>query len=109
MSTSVRLRRNKSEMYPLVQDFERLGCKLSIFCEDHSVSEHVFKYWLGRYRSEHPSEPVRGLSVFQEILATDSRTVDGIPCFVRLRDARGVEVFFEQGVSASYLKSLLSW
>ena len=108
MTKSPRLRRNSAQMYAIVASYEQSGLSQSAFCTAHSLSLHVFRYWLSRYRSANRNESVLKSMGFKEILS-ESPDVGAPLGFVRIRDSRGMELEFECGVSASFLRSLLSW
>jgi hypothetical protein len=92
----------------MVACYEQSGLTQSAFCTEHSLSLHVFTYWLRRYRSDHRSVSAVVGAGFKEILAA-SPDLDMAHSFVRIRDNRGIELEFGAGVSAAFLRSLLSW
>ena len=50
--------RTQSEMFPLVESWHKSGLTQKQFSHQHGVSEHVFCYWISRYRKAHPGSAV---------------------------------------------------
>jgi transposase-like protein len=45
-----RLRRTKSEMFPLMAAYEKSDQSQAEFCQAHRLNVHVLNYWLDKYR-----------------------------------------------------------
>jgi transposase-like protein len=49
-----------TQMFPLVESWRKSGLTQKEFSQQHGVSEHVFYYWVSRYRNAQPVSPLPG-------------------------------------------------
>ncbi len=47
-----------AEMFPMVESWQKSGLTQKEFSQQHGVSEHVFYYWVSRYRNAQPVSPL---------------------------------------------------
>jgi len=97
-------RRDKIAMYALVCAYEKTGDRQSSFCRIHQIPEHIFGYWLRKYRLEHPQGDDIP-SGFREIKPEGSEA----GYFVCIRHREGHQITFGREVSSQYIRALLSW
>lgn len=50
ITSKKRLRRTKSEMFPLMAAYEKSDQSQAAFCQAHQLNVHVLNYWLDKYR-----------------------------------------------------------
>jgi transposase-like protein len=65
--------KTESEMFPLVESWLKSGLTQKEFGRQHGVSEHVFCYWVSRYRKVHPGGKTK-----------PARAAGREPAFIRL-------------------------
>lgn len=58
--------RTDQEMFPLVESWLESGLTQKQFSQQHGVSEHVFCYWVSRYRKGHPADKTKQQSAPQK-------------------------------------------
>jgi transposase-like protein len=116
-----------AEMFPLVESWQKSGLTQKEFSQQHGVSEHVFYYWVSRYRNAQPVSPLSKsgpvahtkpvadapkaaafirLSCPGEAVPPAARTVAEATTVVELPS--GVVVRFTGLVPVAYLKELLT-
>lgn len=44
--------KTKSEMYPIVEEFEQSGQTIQQYCVTHCLPKHILNYWLSKHRKE---------------------------------------------------------
>ncbi len=116
-----------AEMFPMVESWQKSGLTQKEFSQQHGVSEHVFYYWVSRYRNAQPVSPLAKkqpvahpkpvadtetaaafirLSSPVEAVAPAARTVADATTVVELPS--GVVLRFWGLVPVAYLKELLT-
>ncbi len=71
-----------TEMFPLVENWQKSGLTQKEFSQQHGVSEHVFCYWVSRYRKGQPISPLpnrQPVTKTQPVSAAETA-----PAFIRL-------------------------
>lgn len=116
-----------AEMFPMVESWQKSGLTQKEFSQQHGVSEHVFYYWVSRYRNAQSVSPLaKKQPVAHTKPAADTETATG---FIRLSSTleavspaartvaeattvvelpSGVVLRFWGLVPAAYLKELLT-
>ena len=114
-------------MFPLVESWQKSGVTQKEFSQQHGVSEHVFYYWVSRYRNAQPVSPLAKKQPFAhtkpvadtetaaafirlsppvEAVPPAARTVADATTVVKLPS--GVVLRFRGLVPVAYLKELLT-
>jgi transposase-like protein len=119
--------KTSAEMFPLVESWQKSGLTQKEFSQQHGVSEHVFYYWVSRYRNGQPVSPLaKKQPVAQTKPNADARTaatfirlsstVEAVPPAARgeaeattvVELPSGVVLRFRGLVPVAYLKELLT-
>jgi len=93
------------QMNKLIEEWRGSGQSQEQFSISKGLSAKTFGYWL---RKQRKAGAMSGGFVGVCLPAGKAVGVVG-GVFVRLRDASGMEISFEQEVSSVYLRSLLGW
>ena len=90
----------QQQMFGYIDQWQQSGLNQKAFCEQVNLSYHIFHYWYKRYRNRE-GEPVSSfikLAVLSPSICSAAE--------ILLPD--GKRILFHQGVSADYLKALIS-
>jgi transposase len=90
----------RQQMFVLIDQWQQSGLSQRAFCEQVNLSYHIFHYWYKRYRNKE-SKP---LSSFIKLAVSSPSICSAAE--ILLPD--GKRILFHQGVSADYLKALIS-
>ncbi len=90
----------KQQMFDHIDQWQQSGLTQKAFCEQVNLSYHIFHYWYKRYRNRE-GEPV---SSFIKLAVSSPSICSAAE--ILLPD--GKRILFHQGVSADYLKALIS-
>ena len=90
----------KQLMFAKIADWQQSGLTQKAFCQQNDIAYHVFHYYYGRFRIKEnaPASPFIKLQVAPGYISTHTELV--------LPD--GKRLLFHQGVSADFLKALIS-
>jgi hypothetical protein len=95
----------------MIEFWQHSSLNQKAYCEQHSIPYHVFHYWYKKYRDtplvaakEHRFVPLQVQSSVGA--AAGSVTTAGVYAEIVLPNGR--RLLFHQGVSADYLKVLIS-
>jgi hypothetical protein len=96
---------NRVDTFRLMEEFEK-NDKLSAkrFCEQHSMANNTFYYWLKRYRERHSETAVSKGFIPLVVKTTSSYSTSGSSCL--FAEVNGIRLY--QAVPAEYLKTLAS-
>ena len=96
---------NQEHAFGLMEEFEK-NDKLSakLFCEQHSMANNTFYYWLKRYRKRHAETTVSKGFIPLVIKTTSSYSTASSSCL--FAEVNGIRLY--QAVPAEYLKTLAS-
>ncbi len=89
----------KQQLFAKITQWQQSGLTQKAFCQQNDIAYHVFHYYYGRFRSKvnAPSSFIK-LQVAPDYVSTHTELV--------LPD--GKRLLFHQGVSADFLKALIS-
>jgi hypothetical protein len=90
----------KQQMFDHIDQWRQSGLSQKAFCEHVNLSYHIFHYWYKRYRNKE-SQPV---SSFVKLAVSSPSICSAAE--ILLPD--GKRILFHKGVSADYLKVLIS-
>ena len=95
--------RSASEMFPLIQAWERSDLSQKAFYNHHGIKAHVFWYWLRRYREEgHPApKESRGF------ISVEMEETPGKAVLAEVIYADGTRLVFKERVGIDLLRGLL--
>src|SRR3954468_1268306 len=99
----------QQQMFSMIECWQQSGLNQKTWCEQHSIRYHVFHYWYRKYKDVPLSDKQAGFIPLQlqPAAATPSITPPvGVHTELLLADGR--RLLFHQGVSADYLKALIS-
>lgn len=94
---------HREKMFSLIEAWQQSGLSQRAYCEQNAVRYSLFHYWYSRYRQGQPTaeEPGGFLSLNVQPSAPGAVVVELLP-------VDGKRIIFHQGVSAEYLKALIS-
>jgi len=102
MSTSSEARQT---MFSLIEKWQRGGLTKKQFCAQHNVALHSFYYWFKLYRRQNDLIPVLPSNRFVEIQSTPPVPIDAV---IEILLTSGHRIIFNQPVSASFIKEVIS-
>lgn len=90
-------------MFSLIEEQQRSGLTVKVFCGKQGITPHSFYYWMKKYRNRHPT------AVDKKSRFTRLQLPDEAPgtLFCEVVTATGGRLRFYQPVPAAYLQSLL--
>jgi hypothetical protein len=96
---------HREQMFELIGSWQKSGLSQSAYCNEKGIRYHVFHYWYRRYRKQHsPGAPAGFVSLNVQPFSLPA----GGSAAVELVLPDGKRLLFHQGVSAAYLKALIS-
>ena len=100
----------QQQMFSMIGCWQQSGLTQKSYCEQHSIRYHVFHYWYKKYRDTQLSDKQAGFIALQLKPASSTASITTLPATVHteLVLADGRRLIFHQGVSADYLKALIS-
>jgi hypothetical protein len=104
----------EQQMFTMITRWQQSGLTQKDYCEQHSIRYHVFHYWYKKYR-DMQSVPVAALKEhsFISLQVKHAAITDPIIPLAAAAHTEmilpdGRRLLFHQGVSADYLKALIS-
>ncbi len=96
----------RRSMFSLIRKFEVSQMSARAFYHQHQLAEHIFYYWLKKYKEDH--SPVENgflpVEVGSPVLSPANESNDG----VHILYPNGVSVTLDKSVSISRLKALIT-
>lgn len=90
-------------MFGLVEEQQKSGLTVKVFCQKHDIAPHTYYYWVKKYRNKHRMEANEKAAFTRLQLPGE---VSG-SLFCEIVTSSGGRLRFYQPVSATYLQSLL--
>ncbi len=90
----------QQQMFGYIDQWQQSGLNQKAFCEQVNLSYHIFHYWYKRYRNREGE----AASSFIKLAVSSPSICSAAE--ILLPD--GKRILFHQGVSADYLKALIS-
>lgn len=92
----------KKEMFDKISAWKQSGLTQQAFCNEHNIAYHVFHYYYRRFRIKENNESASFIK-----LRVGSDAVSAL-AHIELILPDGKRLLFHQGVSAEFLRSLIS-
>ena len=100
----------QQQMFSMIESWQQSSLNQKAWCEQHSISYHVFHYWYKKYKdiqlSENKKAGFIALQIQPSVAAASQIPSAGVHTELVLPDGR--RLLFHQPVSADYLKTLIS-
>ncbi len=93
----------REQMFKVIERWQQSGLTQNVFCAQQSIRYHVFHYWYKRYRERHADQPGNATSFVKLHIA---KPASGSA--VEIYFPGGIRLVFNEPVSSSYLKALVS-
>ena len=93
---------HREKMFSVIVSWQNSGLSQRAYCEQHSLRYSLFHYWYKLYRDKQTTPASQNRFVPLSIHASPAAAS------VELLLADGRRLVFHQGVSADYLKALIS-
>ena len=94
-------RRNESEMFPLVEQYQHSELRRAAFCELHSIPLSTLAYWVGKYRR------TKQKNEESNFIPLELDSVSGTGYQIEVQTRKGNVIRFRQLVPIDYLSRLL--
>jgi hypothetical protein len=94
--------RTAEEMFPVVEDWLESGLTQKEYSSQHQLAKHILPYWVGRYRTTHPSSAEKNSS-FIRLSTPSAPSVDDMEVVL----PTGVVIRFSSTIPIAYLAQLL--
>lgn len=93
------------EMFALIRKYENSNISARAFYRQHNLAEHIFYYWLRKYKAAH-SQGEKGflpVEIGPPVLPSSNET----RCDIQIHYPNGVQVTLDRSVSISRIKALI--
>jgi hypothetical protein len=102
----------QQQMFSMIACWQQSGLGQKTYCEQYSIRYHVFHYWYKKYKDSQLSASAIKEPGFIALQLKPAATPSIIPpaagVHTELLLPDGRRLLFHQGVSADYLKALIS-
>src|SRR3954469_13389101 len=101
----------QQQMFSMIESWQHSSLNQKAWCEQHSITYHVFHYWYKKYKDIQLSEDKKAGFIALQVKPPSSSAAPltlpaGVHTEIVLVDGR--PLLFHQPVSADYLKALIS-
>jgi len=100
----------QQQMFSMIESWQHSSLNQKAWCEQHSITYHVFHYWYKKYKDIQLSEDKKAGFIALQVKSPSSAAPiippAGAHTEIVLVDGR--RLLFHQPVSADYLKALIS-
>ena len=85
----------------IIEQWKKSGLSQKAFYQQQNIPAHVFYYWHKWYRDQHKKQSVKSSGSFVELISPTSASG------IEVQLPNGTRIFFNQAVSADFLKVLI--
>ncbi len=96
---------HRRDMFSLIMKYEKSNISARAFYRQHNLPEHIFYYWLRKYKAAYDSGEKGFLPV--EIGPPVLPLVDESRGDIQIRYPNGVQITLDKSVSISRIKALI--
>ena len=93
----------REQMFKLIEQWQQSSLTQNVFCAQQSIKYHVFHYWYKRFRKLHADQQ-GGSSSFVKLHIAKPASASAVEIYF----PGGIRLIFNEPVSSSYLKALVS-